>query len=124
MKGETGIKRIVVIGGGVSGLAAAYRIAECRQKADLPIELMLLERAGRLGGSIQTIRRDGFLLEAGPDSFITDKPWALALCQRLGIEQDNAECRRARWNVQCLPPSLRHRMGKADGTAPGNAGAG
>ncbi len=52
-----------------------------------PLELMLLEARDRLGGTIETERADGFVLEAGPDSFISEKPWALALCGRLGLEE-------------------------------------
>jgi oxygen-dependent protoporphyrinogen oxidase len=46
---------------------------------------VLLEARDRLGGTIETERADGFLLEAGPDSFISEKPWALDLCMRIGI---------------------------------------
>jgi oxygen-dependent protoporphyrinogen oxidase len=78
--------RIAVVGGGISGLAAAHRLQELSRERGKPIEVHLLEAGDRLGGVIATERRDGFLLEAGPDSFITDKPWALALCRRLGLE--------------------------------------
>ncbi|HUU85045.1 MAG TPA: protoporphyrinogen oxidase [Phycisphaerae bacterium] len=77
--------RIVVIGGGVSGLAAAHRLIERRGEENLPLEVVVLEAGDTPGGSIRTTRRDGFLLEAGPDSFITEKPWGLALCRRLGL---------------------------------------
>lgn len=85
MNGESGPFRIVVVGGGVSGLAAAHRLIERRSEENVPVEVVILEAAASPGGSIQTTRRDGFLLEAGPDSFITEKPWALALCRRLGL---------------------------------------
>jgi oxygen-dependent protoporphyrinogen oxidase len=78
--------RIVVVGGGVSGLAAAHRAVELARERGRPLELTLLEAGDRLGGTIQTERRDGFLVECGPDSFLSDKPWALALCRRLGLE--------------------------------------
>lgn len=51
-----------------------------------PLELTVLEARDRLGGTIETERADGFLVEGGPDSFISEKPWALALCRRLGLE--------------------------------------
>jgi oxygen-dependent protoporphyrinogen oxidase len=76
------MNRIVVIGGGVTGLAAANRVREINPS----IEVTLLEGSGRLGGIIQTEHRDGFLLERGPDSFISEKPEALALARRLGLE--------------------------------------
>ncbi len=78
--------RVIVVGGGVSGLAAAHRAVELARERGRPLELTLLEAGDRLGGTIQTERRDGFLVECGPDSFLSEKPWALALCRRLGLE--------------------------------------
>jgi oxygen-dependent protoporphyrinogen oxidase len=77
--------RIVIIGGGVSGLSAAYRLVERSEKSNSPPEIVLLEATARLGGVIRTERREGFLLEAGPDSFISEKPEAFELAQRLGL---------------------------------------
>jgi oxygen-dependent protoporphyrinogen oxidase len=92
-------KRIVVIGGGMSGLAAAHKLIERRQADGSPLEVLLLEAQDRLGGSIETTRRDGFLLEGGPDAFITQKPWAMAVCRRMGIAEQvmptNEKYRRA-----------------------------
>jgi len=89
------IDRIVIIGGGISGLAAAHRVTELNRSAHVTI----LEASDRLGGTIQTEHRDGFLLERGPDSFISEKPHALALTKRLGLEsqliQTNEEFRRS-----------------------------
>ncbi len=83
---STPVPRIVIVGGGISGLAAANRILEESQRLQKPVQLRLLEAASRLGGVIHTVERDGFVLEGGPDSFISEKPWALALCRRLGLE--------------------------------------
>jgi oxygen-dependent protoporphyrinogen oxidase len=74
-------KRIAIIGGGISGLAAAYRVRELNPSA----EITLFEAADRLGGSLQTIRQDGFLIEQGADSFITNTLWASDLCRRIGL---------------------------------------
>jgi oxygen-dependent protoporphyrinogen oxidase len=82
---DHGPGRLVVIGGGISGLAAAHRLVERCRTERLPFEVLLLEAESRLGGAIATIHRDGFLLEAGPDAFITAKPWGLDLVQRLGL---------------------------------------
>lgn len=71
--------RVAVVGGGVSGLAAAYKL---RQSG---AEVTLYEASPRLGGVIQTKRRDGYLMEAGPDSFI-EKEGILELCRGLGLE--------------------------------------
>ena len=78
--------RIFIIGGGISGLAAAHRVVEESQRRKVAVDLRLFESSDRLGGVIQTVRQEGFLLEGGPDSFITEKPWGLELCQRIGIE--------------------------------------
>lgn len=66
-------------------MAAAHRVIELRQERGIDLEVLLLEACERLGGSIRTERVGEFLIEAGPDSFITEKPWALRLCERLGI---------------------------------------
>ena len=79
------MKRIIVIGGGIAGLAAAHRIVELNKERSLDLEVLLLEASPRLGGSIATERVDNFLVEGGPDSFITEKPSALRLCERLGL---------------------------------------
>jgi oxygen-dependent protoporphyrinogen oxidase len=76
------MNRIVVVGGGITGLAAAHRVQELNPS----VKLTLIEASDRLGGTIQTEYRDGFLLERGPDSFISEKPEALALAKRLGLE--------------------------------------
>lgn len=77
--------RLVVVGGGIAGLACAHRAVEIARAHGVPLELTLVEARGRLGGTIETVRTCGFLVEAGPDSFLSEKPWALALCQRLGL---------------------------------------
>ena len=79
--------RLVVVGAGISGLAAAHRAVERAREQGRPLELTVLEGADRVGGTIQTEQRDGFLVECGPDSFLSEKPWALALCQRIGLEE-------------------------------------
>ncbi len=77
------MKRIAIIGAGITGLAAAYTLEKQRQGEE--IEYALLESAGRVGGVLVSERVDGCLVEAGPDSFLTEKPWAAALCRELGI---------------------------------------
>ena len=76
--------RIAIIGGGISGLSAAFAIEEQR-RAGADVEYMLYESSPRLGGVLRTEHIDGCLVEAGPDSFVTEKPWATDLCRALGI---------------------------------------
>ncbi|MCS6924790.1 MAG: protoporphyrinogen oxidase [Candidatus Binatia bacterium] len=78
----------MIVGGGIAGLAAAYRLGELSREREMPIRCTLLEAGPRLGGVIATEKRDGFLLELGPDSLLSEKPWALALCRRLGLESE------------------------------------
>lgn len=78
--------RVVVIGGGISGLAAAHRLVERSEQSKTRVEVVLLESSARLGGVIRTEHRDGFLLEGGPDSFISEKPEAVALAKRIGLD--------------------------------------
>jgi protoporphyrinogen/coproporphyrinogen III oxidase len=77
--------RVIVIGGGLSGLTVARRLHERSRTLRRPVELAVLEAKDRIGGVIWTERSDGFTLECGPDSFITNKPWGLELCGRLGL---------------------------------------
>ncbi|HEU4369820.1 MAG TPA: protoporphyrinogen oxidase [Methylomirabilota bacterium] len=77
--------KLVVVGGGIAGLAAAHRAVELARERGFALDLTLIEARDRLGGTIASERVDGFLVEAGPDSFLSEKPWALALCRRLGV---------------------------------------
>ncbi|PIQ86051.1 MAG: protoporphyrinogen oxidase [Candidatus Omnitrophica bacterium CG11_big_fil_rev_8_21_14_0_20_45_26] len=81
-------KKIAIIGAGISGLACAYRLQELQAKEKVPLEIHLFEAGQRLGGVIQTVKRDGFLLEGGPDAFISDQPWGLKLIERLGLTSE------------------------------------
>ena len=78
--------KLVIVGGGITGLAAAHRAVELAREQSSELELTLVEARDRLGGTIATERAGGFLVESGPDSFLSEKPWALALCRRLGVE--------------------------------------
>jgi oxygen-dependent protoporphyrinogen oxidase len=78
-------RRVAVIGGGITGLAAAHRLVERSHAGAGPIDVRLFEGSDRVGGVIRTERSDGLVLEAGPDSFLSEKPAALRLCERLGI---------------------------------------
>lgn len=77
--------RVVIIGGGISGLSAAYFLEKNAAQADVEIQIDLLEAQDRLGGVIRTERVGDCLLEGGPDSFLSLKPAALDLCRELGL---------------------------------------
>ena len=79
-------RRIAVLGGGIAGLAAAHRLRELAAQQNVSTAVTVLERANRVGGSIETQTGDGFVLEMGPDSMVTEKPAAVALATRLGLE--------------------------------------
>jgi len=78
------MKRIAIIGGGISGLSAAFAIEEARQ-AGADVGYMLYESSSQLGGVLRTEHIDGCVVEAGPDSFISEKPWAAELSRKLGL---------------------------------------
>jgi oxygen-dependent protoporphyrinogen oxidase len=77
-------RHVAVIGGGISGLAAAHRLVEL----DPSVQVTLLEAAPRLGGVLETRHTDGYLLEMSADNFITNVPWALDLCSRIGFSDE------------------------------------
>lgn len=75
-------RRALVVGAGIAGLTAAYRL----RRLDPAAAITIIEAEERLGGKVLTERRGGFVIEGGPDSFLTLKPWGLALCRELGLE--------------------------------------
>jgi len=81
---EGSFRRIAIVGGGISGLTAAYKLAQARERG-LPVSEFLIESDNRLGGVVRTEHLEGFVLEGGPDSFISEKPEAAALCRELGL---------------------------------------
>ena len=81
-----GAFRVVIGGGGVSGLTTAYRLLSAgRAKDGRQVEVTLLETRDRLGGNIRTEKRDGFVIDGGPDAWVTAKPAASALAKELGL---------------------------------------
>ena len=67
------MKRVAIVGGGVAGLAAAYELARlARNGAD--VQGVLFEASTRLGGIVETVREGGFVIECGPDAWVTEKP--------------------------------------------------
>jgi oxygen-dependent protoporphyrinogen oxidase len=81
-------KRVVVIGGGITGLTAAYRLTQAARTREVPLEVILLEASGRLGGTVATHFQDGLLMEQGPDCFLSAKPGGVRLCEELGLSDE------------------------------------
>ena len=81
---QTTPRRIAIIGGGISGLAAAHRLVELAPQS----RFVLLESDSRLGGVLRTDYSDGFQVEQSADNFITTVPWGLDLCKRLGLADE------------------------------------
>ena len=77
--------QVIIIGGGISGLATAYYLEQQAAAANLPLSTTIIEKEPILGGKIATHRGDGFIMEGGPESFVTRKPEAWELCHKLGI---------------------------------------
>ena len=99
-------RRVVVVGGGVSGLTAAYRLT----KADPSIDVTVLEAEHRPGGKLRSIEVGGLVLPAGADSFVARKPWAVDLCKELGLGGElvsPASSGAFMWTDRGLVPCLR-----------------
>ncbi|WP_318506184.1 protoporphyrinogen oxidase [Bacillus sp. T3] len=79
-------KKVIIVGGGITGLAAAYYLQKEAQQKSLPIEIKLIEASTRLGGVIQTVKKDGFVIEKGPDSIIARKTSGINLIEELGLK--------------------------------------
>ena len=77
---------VVVVGGGITGLAAAHRLVE-----NGVADVLVLEASGAAGGQIRTERHGEYLLEGGPDALVAQKPEGVALCRRLGLGDDLRE---------------------------------
>jgi oxygen-dependent protoporphyrinogen oxidase len=77
-------RRVAILGGGIAGVTAAWQLAQrARQQGD--VEAVLFEASTRLGGIVETVLRDGFVVDCGPDGWVTEKPWARELARELGL---------------------------------------
>ncbi len=82
------MKKVVVVGGGISGLSTAWLLRDKARQAGVELELVLLEKEQRLGGKIWSIKADGYTCEWGPNGFLDSKPQTLDLCRAIGVEQN------------------------------------
>ncbi|TMU88424.1 protoporphyrinogen oxidase [Bacillus sp. BHET2] len=83
---EQQTKKVVVIGGGVTGLTTAYYLQQEIIEKKLPIEIKLVEATHRLGGKVQTLKKDGYVIEKGPDSCLSTKTEVSRLAENLGMK--------------------------------------
>jgi oxygen-dependent protoporphyrinogen oxidase len=81
------MKRVAIVGGGVAGLAAAYEFARLARDG-VRAQVVLFEASTRLGGIVETVREGGFVIECGPDAWVTEKPWARELAEELGLGEE------------------------------------
>src|SRR5262245_52064892 len=85
-----GLSHVVIVGGGITGLSAAFYLERAARAAGTPTRYTVVERDDRFGGKVQTdtiAHDDGaFVVEAGPDSFVAQKPWGRQLARDLGLE--------------------------------------
>jgi len=106
--------RVAIIGGGITGLSAAYQLAKRCRESGTAVEIVLYESAGRLGGKVLTRREPGVIMEGGPDSFLVRKPWMRELCVELGLEESLVSfyegslptLMRFRGKLRTVPPGL------------------
>ena len=78
------MKRIAIVGGGIAGVAAAYELARLARDG-AAVQVVLFEAATRLGGIVETVREGEFIMDCGPDAWVTEKPWARELAEELGL---------------------------------------
>lgn len=78
-------QKVVVLGGGITGLAAAFYLQKEVKEKKLPVDVTLVEATHRVGGKIQTVMKDGFIIERGPDSFLARKKSAARLAEEVGM---------------------------------------
>ena len=107
-------QRIAIVGGGIAGVTAAWQLARLADRG-ANLEATLFEASPRFGGTVETIRRDGFTVETGPDGWISEKPWASQLARELGLGDEligSNDATRVTWilnqgRLQAIPDGMR-----------------
>ena len=105
-----GFAPVVVIGGGITGLAAAHRFVERAGHGGAPLSVVVLEAGDRAGGQIRTERHGDFLFEGGPDALVAQKPAGVALCERIGLGPDLRDLGGRKAGTQILHRGRLHRV--------------
>lgn len=114
MRRSSGRDSLVIIGGGISGLSSAFYLLRQAEARGRQAHVTIIDPAARLGGKINTLKRDGFVIERGPDSFLARKQPMIDLARELGIEQEltgtNPEAKKTyilhRGKLHAMPPGL------------------
>ncbi len=81
-------RRVVIVGGGISGLSIAEAISRKSEAEGRPVDVTVLESEAEPGGKIRTLEQDGFVVETGPHGFLDKEPEVFALTDRLGLADD------------------------------------
>src|SRR6187549_1620248 len=92
------MKHVVIVGGGISGLATAHHLAGEGKKRGHAIRATVFESESRVGGRVWTERVDGFQIELGANSFLDSKQSTLELCRGVGLDADLIHARSAARN--------------------------
>ncbi|WP_313894508.1 protoporphyrinogen oxidase [Psychrobacillus sp.] len=111
---ESSVKRIVIIGGGITGLSAAYYTSKWFEERNIPVALTLIEKGEKLGGKIRTLHRNDFIIEKGPESFLARKAPIISLIKDLGLEDEltstNPQAKKSfilhKNKLHAMPPGL------------------
>ena len=114
LDGEVEVKRILIIGGGVAGLGAAYKVTRAASEGH-EVDFVLFEKDPRLGGKIQTeivrdASEDKFIVDGGPDCFLTEKPACHRIAKLLGIFDDELPTDESRKRTWILSRGKLHQM--------------
>ena len=86
-------RRVAIIGGGITGLAAAYHLQQQVERQELQLEIVIIEASHRFGGYIQTVNENGYQIEKGPDSFTDHKGTIAQLANELGLAEQLVKSR-------------------------------
>lgn len=100
------MKRVVIVGGGITGLATAHAL----EKSKSHVEALVFEASARLGGNIQTVTHNGFIIDAGPDSWVASKPYATRLVREMGMSGELMGTRADKRRVYILFKKRLHPM--------------
>lgn len=104
--------KVLVAGGGITGLSAAFYVQQQAKQHNLPIDIMVAEQSDRWGGKIRTLHRDGFVIERGPDSFLARKRPVIDLTLDLGLEHELVATNPQASNTYIVSKGKLHRMPK------------